>query len=91
MRRHFDRTAEARAFILAPQRWPVFPFLPIKRYETATEQLKEMELGVLYAPDVLDDEPVNVLLTNICAIDLDAPTKRYLTVDQLLADGWEVD
>lgn len=81
-----DRDVE---MMLNPLRWPRWPWLPVKRYLGG-----RMECGLLYA-----DDSTEVILGNLYALEPGLKTlaerglasKKYESVDALVADGWEVD
>jgi hypothetical protein len=78
-------------FMRDPNQWPMFPFLPIKRY---IGERRELECAVIHCGTLNGPlpEPVTVILTTLYGMDLkNSERKTYDTVDAVLADGWMVD
>lgn len=82
-------TFDDKAMILAPDEWPMYPFLPLKRREDG----QNVEWGYLVDQGYEDgvDGPREVMVRGA---KIDDPIKRrdyFTTVDELLAAGWIVD
>ncbi len=75
-----------RSMMLNPERWPAWPYLPLKRRTKAG-----IRTAVLVAAP-RDGRTVAFVVGNIFMVDqvtLDGVEKR--TVESVLADGWVVD
>jgi hypothetical protein len=76
-------------FISTPEKWPLYPILPMKRMVPGK---KDPELGVLVWPDT-----TTVILSNMLRLPkrreklADLPQEVYDTVDSVLLAGWEID
>lgn len=87
-----QRLLDDAAFIRAPKLWPVWPYLPIKRYPKGHSG---PECAILVASE--HPEPVRVYGINLFDIPKSreafeaAQTHTYPTVEDLLRDGWVVD
>lgn len=90
---------ESKRMIVSPEIWPLWPFLPVKRY--IREKLAEC--GILIDRNKLGD-PINpnheslstVLMVPIFLIKKkgkleDSKKVKYESVDKMLDDGWMVD
>ena len=71
--------------------WPLWPWLPMKRYSRNTIA----DSGLLHADDY-DSTPCKLYIMNVFMVRSRFPTKdmevrEYPSLDALLADGWEVD
>lgn len=82
-----------KEMIESPDKWPQYPFLPVKREGWTNDNFANPEhLGVLHA-----FRPTVVIRTNIWMIDQlnDAELAKrrleYSSIDDLLSDGWIVD
>ena len=81
-----------RAMVLNPNKWPRWPFLPMKRPGNHGPEccflVQQKEL-ILYKTYMfgLDDLPGDTFAEKV----KDVKTYRYDNVDALLADGWVVD
>lgn len=71
-----------RAMMLDPQRWPRWPWLPIKR---RGHNQPGTECAAIYADDTVEGEPVTVKFPR------PGQPKVYTDVDAVLDDGWIVD
>lgn len=84
-----------KAMILDPNKWPSWPFLPLKK--GSYPSLENKRLGVLYHSPVWSDGKVHVVHIYMfappkTAAELHAsPATVYDSVDAMLADGWIVD
>jgi hypothetical protein len=86
---------EDRQMMLTPESWPLWPLLPVKRYEFGKVG-GGPECATLYdngvnKPYQLYHEPVDALLLMSAQQMAQQPTKMYNSVDALLEDGWVVD
>ena len=76
-----------KEFIEDPNLWPYWPLLPMKRHNGV-----DFQCGL-----VLQNRPTVVLLgVNIYASDRAellerAPRQSYASIDDMLADGWQID
>lgn len=81
-----------RAFILNYDRWPVWPYLPLKRRNNS---LEDKNLGVLCADGFKNGFTIyHVYLFDLprtAELFMASPQSHYKTVDDLLSDGWIVD
>lgn len=86
------RYKDDKEMILRPALWPCWPMLPIKR-ESRDPKTNWPEVAIL-----IDAEGVKttVVLSNMYALSEERAFEKaekivYNSVDDLLADGWEVD
>jgi len=78
----------------SPDRWPKFPYFPIKRW-VKTEFGREMEVGLIFAAG----KRSVVYLMNLFMIPPNMSIKKFLqserieygSVEELLDDGWTGD
>lgn len=86
-----------KGFILDPNRWPCWPWLPLKRGD---HSLENKNLGLLFHGSLETKEftkGFTIYHTNLFGLPRSkeewakVPTTHYDTVDLLLADGWVVD
>jgi len=85
------KTKDDRSFIQNPNRWPQWPFLPIKRRD---KTLANKNLGIL-----CDTEDSKIIVYHVNLFDLpkvslsdpSIPKTNYDSIDALLIDDWEVD
>lgn len=82
-----------KAMISDPDRWPCWPFLPVKKRGNPPS-ISGKTLGLLcYTEEFVERKKVvvyHVYLFDV--IDLTAcPTTEYASIDDLVAAGWEVD
>lgn len=89
-----------RAMILAPQNWPRWPVLPVKRSVSF-----DLECGFIMAEHKEVDKPMTIYLSSIFSLPGEGcktwgevlaripeeKRRRYDTLDAMLADGWMVD
>ena len=81
------------AMVRSPDRWPAWPYLPVKR-----GHLPDADLGIVLASEttVLGDHPT-VYLINLFALPRTpdewaaAPKMTYPSAEAMVADGWVVD
>lgn len=73
-----------KAMIQDPDRWPAWPFLPMKQ-----RNMNDSPMAGFFHNDSLVDDTVIFYLGNMWGPS-DA-VKTDLTVEQVLADGWVVD
>lgn len=79
------REIEDLAFIRAPQSWPNGPFLPIKKY--MNHELKTAV--VIYdGEEMIMFEDANIITFGLADL---LRGGRYMTAEQIIADGWMVD
>lgn len=74
-----------RDMMLDPTRWPRWPWLPVKKGSSFP-----YVLGVIYAGDTVEGQPVTVCASHPTLSSVDGP-KTYTDVDAVLDDGWVVD
>ena len=81
------RREQDKEMILSPDRWPVWPKLPLKRYGY------EQDHGFVFNGSLNDDdpEPKVYLATIFHSIDKSTLFIEYTDIDALLDDGWTVD
>jgi hypothetical protein len=81
------RRDQDKKMILSPDRWPIWPKLPLKRYG------QEKDHGFVFNGSLDDDntKPIVYLATVFHAVDEDTETIEYEDIDGLLDDGWTVD
>lgn len=88
-------TMSDKAMIQDPNKWPAWPFLPLKK--GSYPSIEDKRLGVLYHSPTWSDGKVHVIHCYLFAPpktreELHAtPSTVYESVDALLADGWVVD
>lgn len=89
-RQHNDLTA-----ISNQGSWPQWPYLPLKRRNTAHLNQLPFEIGLLFSLTTPDVGPIRVYKANLfglCEDGLDhVQYLEYPSASALLADGWEVD
>jgi hypothetical protein len=71
--------------ILDPDRWPMFPLLPMKRYEN--RKLTSFGWIVAGSPTKIHLRSLDTLRADL----KDSEVIEYGSVDDLLAAGWIVD
>jgi hypothetical protein len=79
-----DSEERSKQMILDEERWPQWPFLPMKQPPKDGQLSK---LGCLLG----GGPPYYVLHSNFFKIEKDAPRDKYETVDGILQAGWVVD
>lgn len=87
-----DEREKDLKFMSDPEKWPEWPWLPMKRRVPG----EHPELALLHA-DCEADKPTPLYKINLFQLKTWFPThkmpktKEYKTFDEMLADGWEVD
>lgn len=83
-----------KAMMSSPDRWPRWPWLPMKRHVNGHSDL---DLGLLHA-DAFPDQPCKIYKGNLFEGKLhyfpladQAFWSEYPNFDAVLADGWIVD
>ena len=80
---------KAWRLINAPERWPLYPILPMKRRLFGK---RHFELGVVVWPDT-----TTIILGNMCKLPESQmelrkqPQEVYGSIEFMLQAGWEVD
>jgi len=86
-----------RAMMLDQNRWPCWPVLPVKRRSSRPGSMPDCGLMTTYPEKRWSVVMVNMWQLGTCTVqeiyDNCPPERRYdyASVDELLADGWEVD
>lgn len=78
-------------FVKNQNAWPSWPTLPLKRWVEQKHGPREQELGYLWGS--LEDEvfPV-VYLGNIWDLnEIPKGEMKYISLDAIFEDGWEID
>lgn len=83
-----------KAMMLNPDRWPQWPFLPVKNYRRDIpgypwDGMPNCGLMVFF-----DNVPPTVFMTSLYDMKpgwTDGPQLKYASIDELLAQGWIVD
>lgn len=77
---------ESKRFLEQKEKWPLWPFLPMKRYVKTEEEVTGVEIGVIGTVD-----PLVVFKCSWNNWSPNAPRQKYSSVDAILDDGWIVD
>jgi hypothetical protein len=88
--------ADDVAMIGDPDEWPLWPYLPVKRYREG----RGLEHGTIVDPDVDHDGPLaapTLRVTHAMLPDMPKtvgramPSVLYANPEAVVADGWRVD
>lgn len=78
------------SFIETFQMWPMYPWLPIKRYSKDDNRSNSPECAVIHASSLTT--VIHQTLYGMTADSLDsAKRQEYESVAAIVADGWIVD
>lgn len=76
-------------FVKSPPRWPMWPYLPVKK--RSSKPGEGPECGTLFARSLDEKQPQPIIFDSIDSKNRTTVIAQYDSLEAMVADGWVVD